>query len=100
MVAIIENYNMKRLYLDKMIGLPLALYKWMILFKKYLPSLYRHFLNLGLTPQMYATNWFVTNFTATFPFELNVRIWDCFLCENHKIIFRIPLAFFKLRESI
>lgn len=48
---------------------------------------------------MYASQWFMTIYSCNFPFEATVRIWDIFLVEGKKILFRIALALFKLNEK-
>ena len=38
---------------------------------------------------MFATQWFMTLFSQKFPFSVVLRIWDIFLAEGLKIIFRV-----------
>lgn len=67
--------------------------------KKYLPKLFSKFEAIDLSPQMYASRWFITLFADYFPMELVVRIFDIYLMEGRKILFRIALAIFKLLEK-
>ena len=46
----------------------------------------------GVNCQLYATQWFITLFSYNFPFEVVLRIWDVFMFEGPKIIFRVALA--------
>ena len=48
---------------------------------------------------MYASQWFMTIFVVDFPIETVVRIWDIFLIEGRKVIYRIALAVFKIMEK-
>jgi len=41
---------------------------------------------------MYATQWLLTQYTSSFNFDLVLRIWDAFLGEGWKIIYRVMLA--------
>jgi Rab-GTPase-TBC domain len=41
----------------------------------------------------------MTIFSCNFPFPNIVRIWDIFIVEGKKILFRIALAVFKLNEK-
>ena len=41
---------------------------------------------------MYASQWFITVFSYSFPFPLALRIWDVFLYEGVKIVFQVGLA--------
>lgn len=41
---------------------------------------------------MYATQWLLTQYTSSFHFDLVTRVWDCFLVEGFKTIYRVMLA--------
>jgi hypothetical protein len=69
------------------------------LMEKYLPKLHNHFMEIMFIPQMYASQWFMTVFVVDFPHEVAVRIWDIFLIEGRKIIYRIALAIFMILEK-
>jgi hypothetical protein len=56
--------------------------------------LHRH----GLHPTMWAAQWLLTIFTYSWPFPVVVRIWDAFLCEGWKVVFRVSLAALKTVE--
>lgn len=46
-------------------------------------------------------NWFMALFIDAVPFETLLRIWDCFLFEGAKVLFRFALAILIInRESI
>merc|ERR1719376_1701999 len=61
---------------------------------RYLPKLSRKFKSAGVLPGMYqSTQWFLTVFLATdLKFEIQLRIWDIYLNEGTKFIFRFGLA--------
>ncbi len=44
------------------------------------------------------SQWFITIFTYNFPFAAVVRIWDAFLLEGWKVVFRVALSLLKLHE--
>ncbi|KAK4406794.1 Ecotropic viral integration site 5 protein [Sesamum angolense] len=48
-----------------------------------------------INPSMYASQWFITVFSYSFPFHLALRIWDVFLFEGAIIIFKVGLAVLK-----
>ena len=58
----------------------------------YLPKLAKHFDKEHLHVTMYATQWLMTQYTSSFKFDLVFRVWDCFLGEGWKIIYRVMLA--------
>ena len=47
---------------------------------------------------MFATQWLLTQFTSSFPFDLVVRVWDCILAEGWKMTYRVMLALLKHYE--
>ena len=50
---------------------------------------------------MFATQWFMTLFSQKFPFSVVLRIWDIFLAEGLKIIFRVAVALVQIaREEL
>lgn len=38
------------------------------------------------------TDWFLCAMTRTLPWDTLLRIWDCFLCEGIKVIFKVALV--------
>ena len=48
---------------------------------------------------MYASEWFICLFSRNLEFQNLVRIFDVFLLEGYKVIYRFSLAFLKLKEN-
>jgi hypothetical protein len=65
------------------------------LVKELIPKLGEHFTQEMINPSMYASQWFITVFSYSFPFPLALRIWDVFLSEGVKIVFKVGLALLK-----
>ncbi|XP_078438245.1 uncharacterized protein LOC144708697 isoform X2 [Wolffia australiana] len=66
------------------VGLPLVqkyLSQFERLVKEKFPKLGEHFSKEMINPSMYASQWFITVFSYSFPFPLALRIWDVFLFE-------------------
>lgn len=63
-----------------------------------LPRVAEKLLRFHVHPSMYATQWFMTLFTYTLPFDAAVRVWDAFLCEGWKAVFRASLALLRALE--
>lgn len=61
--------------------LPLCLKLISLLLQEYVPDLYSHFLDISLEAHMYASQWFLTLFTAKFPLYMVFHIIDLLLCE-------------------
>jgi hypothetical protein len=53
----------------------------MVRLQDQLTDLYEHFMNQGLEAHMYASQWFLTLFTAKFPLAVVFHILDLFLSE-------------------
>ncbi|KAJ0099169.1 hypothetical protein Patl1_21552 [Pistacia atlantica] len=80
------------------VGLPLVqqyLFQFDHLVREHLPKLGEHFTKEMINPSMYASQWFITVFSYSFPFHLALRIWDVFLFEGVKIVFKVGLALLK-----
>merc|ERR1712232_1437861 len=69
------------------------------LLEMHMPLLYNHFVQQDVKPSMYASQWFMTVCILNFPFSTVVRVWDIFLAEGVKIIFRIALALLKQNQE-
>ena len=99
MAHLLDQPHIKGLYVEKMPELHKSCYILLRLIKKYLPKLFAHLYEEKVCMTLIATEWFVTHFCRCFPFDLLVRIWDILLCENYKIMYRIPLALFSILEK-
>ena len=96
---IFEKYGLEDVYMKEFPGLRKRLYVLINLVKKFMPKIYNKLLELNIFPTMYASQWFFTCFSNCLPFNIVVRIFDCYLLEGEKIIYRIALALFKLKEN-
>nr|ACR34527.1 unknown [Zea mays] len=61
-----------------------------------MPKLGQHFVEEMINPSMYASQWFITVFSYSFPFHLTLRVWDVFLYEGIKVVFQVGLALLRL----
>jgi len=64
-----------------------------------LPDLHVHFQDQGLESHMYASQWFLTVFTARFPLYLVFRVLDVFLFDGFDAIFQVALAILKVAKK-
>ena len=69
------------------------------LLKKYMPKLATKLTEIGFLPQMYCVHWFMTIFAVYFPMDVVVRIWDVYLIEGRKTVFRLGIAIMKIHED-
>ncbi|XP_030625129.1 TBC1 domain family member 10A-like [Chanos chanos] len=65
------------------------------LLKRVSPAAHRHLKKHKIDPILYMTEWFMCAFSRTLPWASVLRVWDMFLCEGVKIIFRVGLVLLK-----
>lgn len=83
-------------------GMPLLqqyLFQFQYLLKLMVPALGAHLEQENVEPVMYCTHWFNTIFAYSLPFPHLIRLWDIFLLEGPKILFRVGLALLRSAEK-
>merc|ERR1719499_2418414 len=100
LVAFLENekYNMRGIYL---VGLPLLHQRYFELehlMKQKTPKLYKKLNEFDIRPVFYASKWFMTIFCYNSNFDCVLKIWDVFLNEGVKIVYRVALALLQNHE--
>lgn len=99
LISLLENYRMAGLFMPNLPLLNKYFFQLQRLLEMNLPRLHEHLTEQGVEPTMYASQWFMTVCIYNFPFSTVVRVWDIFLAEGVKIIFRIALALLKLNQE-
>eukprot|EP00758_Cryptobia_borreli_P004291 Tbor_TRINITY_DN4290_c0_g1::TRINITY_DN4290_c0_g1_i1::g.23938::m.23938/K19944/TBC1D10; TBC1 domain family member 10 len=94
-----KTFRLRDMYVQGFPMLQLFFYQLRALSLKQIPKLQRHFDKLGVDPSFFAAQWFLTLFVYHFDFRALLRIWDIFMCEGWKIIFRCSLSLMKWEES-
>jgi hypothetical protein len=97
--SIMNKYEMKGIYLPGFPDLKKKFYVLLNLEKKYIPKIYDVFKRDNILPSLYASEWFICLFAKDLHFNAVVRIFDVFLLEGFKVIFRFALAFLKIKEK-
>jgi len=97
--SLMKKYNMEGFYLPGFPILKKTFYILLNLEKKFIPKIYELFKKEGMIPSMYASEWFICLFSRNLEFKSLVRIFDIFLLEGYKVIYRFALAFLKLKED-
>lgn len=91
LVSLMYDYGLRDLYKDGFEILYLNLYQLNRLIKDQLPKLYEHFEQNGIETHMFASQWFLTLFTARFPLHFVFHILDVFLLDGMPILFQVAL---------
>ena len=99
MENLMKNFRMQELYLQGFPGLKKNFFVFLKLMKKILPNIFTQLTNAKLYPAIYGSSWYLTCFTNVFPYEIILRIMDCYLFEGIKIIHRISLGLLALKEN-
>ncbi|XP_059710570.1 rab GTPase-activating protein 1-like isoform X3 [Haemorhous mexicanus] len=98
-VKIMYDYGLRDLYRNNFEDLHCKFFQLEKLMQEQLPDLHSHFLDLNLEAHMYASQWFLTLFTAKFPLCMVFHIIDLLLCEGMNIIFHVALALLKTSKE-
>lgn len=98
------KYQMDNLWREDMPAIQLRFYQMERLVKITLPKLSAHFekehINITSASMYGATKWFITIFLATdMKFGTITRIWDIYLNEGLKTVFRMGVGFLKYFEK-
>ena len=93
--SLMDKYKLEGFYLP----LKKTFYILLNLEKKFVPKVYELFKKEGMIPSMYASEWFICLFSRNLEFNGLVRIFDVFLLEGYKVIYRFSLAFLKIKED-
>ncbi|KAM9461187.1 rab GTPase-activating protein 1-like isoform 1-T1 [Clarias gariepinus] len=99
LVKIMFDYKLRDLYRNNFEDLHCKFYQLERLIQEQLPDLWSHFQDLNLEAHMYASQWFLTLFTAKFPLCMVFHITDLLLCEGLNIIFNVALALLKTSKE-
>eukprot|EP01034_Spumella_vulgaris_P027176 gene27176-33862_t len=92
----VPKFPLRNLYLHGLPETHRMLYVFNGLGDQFLDELWGHLSEVGLRPEMYFTNWFMSMFSSGFSFDLVTRVWDIFLSEGSmKIVYRVSLAILK-----
>jgi hypothetical protein len=81
-VRLMNQYQLRYQFVPGMPGLHLHLYQFERLLEDLEPAVYCHLHRRGVSPQLYATQWFLTLFAYRFPLQLVLRIYDLILSEG------------------
>jgi len=95
----VERPQLRTLYLPSMAETQCALFVFGELGRVHLGRTWKHMLDQGMHPTMYATEWLMTMFCRGFSFDLVTRVMDVYFSEGYKIVYRVGLALIKNIEQ-
>ena len=92
------KFQMREVFKNGFPKLKVQFYMLRQLMKQQVPKLAAHCDALNVDVSFYASRWFLTLLVYHFPFRAIVRVWDIFMCEGWKIIFRVIIAMMRWEE--
>ncbi|XP_063707665.1 rab GTPase-activating protein 1-like isoform X2 [Culicoides brevitarsis] len=92
LVAFMYDYKLRDLYKLGFEALYLRLYQLNRLLKEQLPDLWDHFEANGVETHMFASQWFLTLFTARFPLCFVFHVLDLFLLDGQAVLFQVAMT--------
>ncbi|XP_038640063.1 TBC1 domain family member 2B isoform X1 [Scyliorhinus canicula] len=99
LVAITECFMTPDYYTKNLLGSQVDQRVFKDLMNEKLPRLHAHFEQYKVDYSLITFNWFLVVFVDSVVSDVMFRIWDSFLYEGPKIIFRYALAVFKFKEE-
>ncbi|KAM5192147.1 TBC1 domain family member 2A [Mantella aurantiaca] len=99
LVDIIENIMPPEYYSNNLTGSQVDQRVFKDFFSEKLPRLTAHFQQYKIDLSLITFNWFLVVFVDNLVSDILLRVWDAFLYEGTKVIFRYALAIFKYNEE-
>lgn len=100
LVRLMNQYHLRDLFVQDMPGLHKSLYQFERLLEDFEPALYCHLHRRGISPHLYATQWFLTLFAYRFPLQLVLRIYDLIFSEGLSAILRFGVVLMQKNATI
>ncbi|XP_041651672.1 TBC1 domain family member 2B [Cheilinus undulatus] len=99
LIAIVEVFMPRDYYTKTLLGSQVDQRVFKDLMSEKLPRLHAHFEQYKVDFSLITFNWFLVVFVDSVVSDILFKIWDAFLFEGPKIIFRFALALFKYKEE-
>lgn len=99
LVTIVEVFMPRDYYTKTLLGSQVDQRVFRDLLSEKLPRLHTHFEQYKVDYTLITFNWFLVVFVDSVVSDILFKIWDSFLYEGPKVIFRFALALFKYKEE-
>ena len=87
----IDNIDLKMLYLQNMPDYLIKLYQLNYYIKENYPKLLPHLKKNQISPEIFFSKWILTIFANFLPFEILYNVWDLFILDKWKAIFKFSI---------
>ena len=90
-LSFIDNIDMNNLYTKNMPDYSIRVYQLNYYIKEYFPELSFHFKKHQINPDVFFSKWILTIFSNYLPFDVLYKVWDVFIIDKWKAIFKFSL---------
>lgn len=92
LIKLMGKYDLRGHFTPRMETLHQHMYQFDNVFQQKLPVVHRHMESEGVSPSMYASQWFITLCSYRCPIEMSFRIMDLLFIEGPQVLVQIALA--------
>ena len=100
LVKVMHHLGLRDMFRENFEQLQLRLYQLDRLIENLMPDIWQHFAQHGIESHMYASQWFLTVFTAKFPLFLVFRVMDVFLMTGFDSISQVSVKITRRRLHV
>ena len=98
-LSFIDNIELNLLYLKNMPDYSIRVYQLNYYIKQYFPKLASHFKKNQINPEIFFSKWILTIFSNYLPFDVLYNVWDIFILDQWKCIFKFSLILLKIMHD-
>lgn len=99
LAVLLENVLFQDCYTNDLSGSHVEQRVFKDLLNNKCPRLAAHLEMIGCDVSLVITEWFLCLFAKSLPSETTMRVWDVLFNEGAKVLFRVALAIFKMKED-
>jgi hypothetical protein len=94
MIGLVERFHLKQLFMKNLPRLKLLFYQLDRLIGILLPDLHEIFKEEMINSSHFSSSWFITLYSSTLQNKVDIllKIWDMFLIDGWKVIFKTAIA--------
>ena len=91
-LSFIDNIELSYLYLKNMPDYSIRVFQLNYYIKEYFPQLFIHLKKNQINPDVIFSKWILTIFSNFLPFSILYNVWDVFILDKWKAIFKFSLV--------
>jgi len=98
-VQMMVKYRTSLMFAEGLPMLKLMTFQYRALLEEVFPEVHKHFLQEGITPELYITKWLLTLFVQPLDFASACRVWDLIVCDGIEAVLLACLAAVQLLRA-